>query len=125
MNKQKSIFLAITISVLLSVLYISFFVNDDFIRPYFGDYLVVVLIYAFVRSIFKVKPSMMAMSTLIFSFVVETSQYFHLIELLGLQDNFLAIITMGNSFSFEDLLMYLLGVVSIYIIDEKLISKID
>ncbi|MFT6716635.1 MAG: hypothetical protein ACJA0Q_001279 [Saprospiraceae bacterium] len=125
MNKQKSIFLAIAILVFMSVLYISLYVNDEFIRPYFGDFLVVILVYAAVKSIFQVAPTVMALFTLLLSFFVETTQYFHLIELLGLRDNFLAVIILGKSFSFIDLLMYSWGVASVYFIDDKLISKID
>ena len=125
MNKQKSIFIAITTAALLSALYISMYVNDNFFRPFFGDFLVVVLIYSVIKSILKIKPASLAIGTLLFSFFVEATQYFHLIKLLGLQDEYWAIITMGSSFSFMDLLMYFLGVVFIYVIDLKLISKVN
>jgi len=45
MKFNKKFFL-LTVFLFIVELYIGFFVQDDFIRPYGGDFLVVILIYA-------------------------------------------------------------------------------
>ncbi|MEM9216490.1 MAG: DUF2809 domain-containing protein [Cyanobacteria bacterium P01_F01_bin.150] len=90
--------------------YIAIYVRDDFIRPYMGDFLVVILIYALIRGLFKFSMQSTAVGVLIFSFVVEILQYFNIVELLGLGDSNIARIVIGTTFVWEDLLAYSLGI---------------
>ncbi|MEM0980026.1 MAG: DUF2809 domain-containing protein, partial [Cyanobacteria bacterium P01_H01_bin.58] len=61
--------------------------NDAFIRPYVGDVLVVILIYAIVRAFFKAAILPTAIGVLLFAFVVEILQYFKIVEILGLESS--------------------------------------
>lgn len=90
---------------------IALFVNDRFIRPYAGDFLVVILIYCFVRSFFNVPVNQTAIGVLIFAFVIEGLQYIQLVNILGLQNSKLASVVLGNSFSWMDMITYVLGIV--------------
>jgi len=84
--------------------------HDSIIRPYGGDFLVVILIYCFVKSFVNTPVAGTGLAVLLFSYMVEVSQHFHLVTLLGLQDSKLARILLGTSFSFNDLLAYTLGI---------------
>ena len=106
---RKNYFL-LTIILLFIEICIAVFINDRFIRPYLGDFLVVILIYCFVRSFFNVPVNQTAIGVLIFAFVIEGLQYIQLVNILGLQDSKLAGVVLGNSFSWMDMLTYVLGI---------------
>ena len=118
---NKNYFL-LTILLFLIEVCIALFVHDNFIRPYFGDVLVVILIYCFVKSFLNVSVIKAAIAVLLFAFLVETLQYFAIIEILGLQDNKLARTVIGTSFAWEDILAYIVGIV-IVIVGEKWLRK--
>ena len=80
------------------------------LRAYFGDLLVVILIYTFILSFFEVKNKMLLnIEIFLFACAIEFAQYFNYAELLGLKDNKIAIIILGNSFSWIDILCYAIG----------------
>ena len=112
------LFLAILIFVI--EIYIGMYVKDSFVRPYLGDFLVVILIYCFLKIFWKEKYFKVAIYVLLFSFVVEFLQYFKIVEILGMQENKLASIIIGTSFALEDLLAYFLGIVTVLIVEYSL-----
>ena len=57
--------------------YIAWGTHDAIIRPYGGDFLVVILLYCLVRSCTRWAVAPVALSVLVFSYIVETLQYFH------------------------------------------------
>lgn len=83
--------------------------DDAFIRPFVGDLLVVVLIYCLLRILLVIPCYPLAIGVLVFAISVETGQYFHLAELLGVGHIRLARIIIGSTFDPKDLLAYLLG----------------
>lgn len=87
--------------------------DDAFIRPFVGDLLVVVLIYCLLRTLLEIPCYPLAIGVLVFAISVETGQYFHLAELLGVGHIRLARIIIGSTFDPKDLLAYLLGTVLI------------
>jgi len=91
--------------------------HDMIIRPYGGDFLVVILIYCFVRSFINTAAVPTAIAVLLFAYAVEISQYFHLVNVLGLERSSLAKALLGTSFSFIDLLMYTLGTITILVVE--------
>lgn len=108
----------ITIFVfIIEVLIATTFKNFVFLRSYFGDVLVVVLIYTFIQSFFEVDKIKTIIGVLIFSFAIEFLQYFHFAEVLGFKENKLAIIVLGNSFSWIDILCYTIGCLAIYVVE--------
>ena len=98
---------------------IALFAHDDFIRPTFGDFLVVILIYCGLRTFIRAKYRIMVVTVLLIAYIIEVSQYFHLIVYLGLQHSLLAKWILGSGFSWGDMLAYTLGGVLIWIIESR------
>ena len=115
-------YFVITILLLLLEIAIALYVHDNFIRPYFGDFLVVILLYCFLKSFVKVSVWVAAALVLLFSFAIESAQYLNLVEKLGLQHSKIAKVVLGNSFAWMDLLAYTLGILAV-IIMEKILFK--
>ena len=109
---HKTYFLLAVLLFLIEI-YIALYVRDSIIRPYGGDYLVVILIYCAVKSCCDITVWKATVGTLIFSFAVEIAQYFQIVKLLGLQDSKLANVVIGNSFQWIDLVAYTLGILTV------------
>lgn len=101
---------------------IALFVDDAIIRPYGGDFLVVIMIYCFLKSFIKTKVNYLLLFVLVFAYTIEIGQYFDMVHLLGLENNKLMRIVLGTSFSWGDMIAYTLGVMTCYLF-EKLNSK--
>ena len=123
MLKFRKTYFLLTILLFIIELLIALYVHDDFIRPYIGDVLVVILIYCFLRSFWDAKPMTIAISVLIFAFSVEFLQYLRLVDILGLRENKILSIIIGTSFSVVDLIAYLFGFL-IIIAAEKMSIKL-
>lgn len=115
-------FLAMLIFVV--EVFIAVFINDRFVRPYVGDFLVVILIYCFLKSILNVPVITLAIFVLLFSFTIEVLQYYNLVDLLGLGDSKLARVVLGTSFQWIDLVAYTLGIAVVISIERIRSSKI-
>ncbi|WP_426063611.1 DUF2809 domain-containing protein [Flavobacterium sp. DSP2-3-1] len=115
-------YFALTILLFVMEIAIGLYVHDNFIRPYFGDFLVVILLYCFLKSFVKVSVWVAAALVLLFSFAIESAQYLNLVEKLGLQHSKIAKVVLGNSFAWMDLLAYTLGILAV-IIMEKILFK--
>ena len=83
--------------------------DDAFVRPYFGDLLVVILIYCAIKAFIDSSPIKTAIAVFIFACIIEISQYYHLVQILGWGSSSTATTVMGTFFSFVDILMYGLG----------------
>ena len=101
-------------------IFIAAFVTDGFIRSIFGDFLVVMLIYSFVKTFIDWKPINVALGVLLFAFSVEFLQYINVLEFLNLQNNHLANLILGNTFQSSDLAAYTLGIIVVLIIEYKI-----
>jgi hypothetical protein len=118
-NKTYFLF---TLLLLLTEVYIGCNIHDSIIRPYGGDFLVVILLYCLVKSFINFPVLLTAGWVLTFAYIVEISQYYHLVNLLRLQDFKLAKILLGTSFSFIDMLTYTLGIVLV-IVAENIVKR--
>lgn len=96
---------------------IAVYVQDNFVRPYVGDYLVVMLLYCGVRTFINASPLKIALAVLLFAYCIELLQYFHLVDRLGLAGNRIARTVIGYGFEWPDLLAYTLGVISILLLE--------
>ncbi|TDP61960.1 DUF2809 domain-containing protein [Flavobacterium dankookense] len=105
---NRNYFLSFLLLFVIEVL-IALYVHDDFIRPYFGDFLVVLLLYCFLMGFIKSNKYIIAVIVLIFAFLIEFAQFLNVIKLFGLQNNTLARTVIGTSFSNHDLLIYFLA----------------
>lgn len=103
-------FLTSIIIFLAEVSIATIFKNNVWLRAYFGDVLVVILIYTFILTFLEIKNKMLLnIGIFLFACVIEFAQYFHFAEWLGLKDNKIAMIVLGNSFSWIDILCYAMG----------------
>jgi hypothetical protein len=98
---------------------IAYFLNNGFIRSWLGDFLVVMLMYCFVRTFFKIPVRTTAIAVLIFACVIEVTQYFHLVVQLNLQSSGLARAIMGSSFAWTDFLAYASGILTMLTIENR------
>ena len=99
---------------------IAVFMSNGFIRSSFGDYLVVMLIYCFVKSMFNFKPVKVAIGVLMFAYLIEFLQMFQILKALNLQNQNIVATVLGSTFQMSDLIFYTLGVLTILIVEYKL-----
>jgi hypothetical protein len=104
---------------------IALFVHDTFVRPIGGDFLVVILMYTAVRGLTRFKLYPVLIGVLLFSYLIETLQYFNYVELLGLEQIKIARVVMGTGFSWIDMLAYTAGALFILIIETKINSTLS
>ena len=102
-------YLLLSIILFITEVLIALYVRDAFIRPYFGDVLVVILLYCIVRTFWKLPVLPTIATILLFAYVLETLQYFNLVEHLGLQHSKLARTLIGTDFAWGDMLAYTVG----------------
>jgi hypothetical protein len=102
---------------------IALLVNDSFIRPYLGDVLVVILIYCFLKSFFQLPVLTAALFVLLFSFTIEFLQFLNIVEILHLENSKIARTVLGTSFSWIDLLTYIVGIAIVIIVEKYWFKK--
>ena len=108
--KFRAKYLFVFAGILLTEVWIALFVNDQIIRPFVGDLIVILLMYAFVRVFIEPRNHIvLAVCILVFAYLVEIGQYFELVSRLGLVDSEIAWIVIGTSFDWLDLLAYTIG----------------
>lgn len=111
-----------TVILFITEVLIALFLHDSFVRPYVGDFLVVILIYCFVKNFLNISVIKLAIATLLFAYLVEMLQHFQLVNYLGLQNSQLAKTILGSSFEWSDMLAYTLGIILVVLV-EKYRSK--
>ncbi|HEY4206213.1 MAG TPA: DUF2809 domain-containing protein [Puia sp.] len=109
-------YLSFSLLLLIIEILIAAFLNDRFIRPYGGDFLVVILLYCLLRSFLNTSVPRTALSVLLVSYLVETTQYFRLADLLGIKSRVLRIL-MGSYFTWNDILSYTLGIIFVVLME--------
>ena len=111
------------ILLLLTEISIVIFFKTGFIRHVFGDYLVVLLLYYFLKSFVSISNNKLASITLLIAFTVELIQLTPLLKTIGLENHSLANLILGNTFSVTDLLAYTLGYITIIIFNYSTLCK--
>ena len=123
LHKRSKWYLLVTICLLFTEIAIALFVKDKIIRPYIGDLLVVILIYAFVKIWISNREILVAISVFVFACFIELLQYFHIVEVLGLDDNKVATVIIGSKFNTLDIVMYLIGTIVVILTEKFLKSR--
>ncbi len=119
---SKNYFTTAVVFFLVEV-FIALFIKDKFFRPYFGDFLVVILIYCFLKSFWHRTPLHVGIYVLVFSFAIEVGQYFKLVELLGLGHSQVARTVIGTGFDWGDLIAYTLGILAVFGFEKFVFKK--
>jgi hypothetical protein len=104
-------------------IFIAACLHDDFIRPYVGDFLVVILLYCGVRSFLNTPVLPAGLAVLVFAYFIETLQYFRLADHLHLPYHSLPRILLGDYFTWTDILSYTLGIASVLILERSRNTK--
>ena len=123
MVKFRLFYFIASLILFITEVSIANFFHDGFIRNNFGDFLVVILIYCFIRSFFNFSILSAAIFTLLFSYTVEILQYFKIVEKLGLQNSKILRVIIGTSFEWKDILAYTSGIVVILLIEKLIFNK--
>ncbi len=108
----------LTLLLFVTEVLIAVYVHDSIIRPYGGDFLVVMLMYCAVKTFIKIRPVKAAVLVLLFAYLLELLQYFKIADRLGLPDHHWAKIVIGNGFAWLDLVAYTLGVIVILVVEK-------
>lgn len=116
-------YFGIFIVVFIVEVLIALYVHDSFIRPFFGDVLVVILVYSFVKSFVKLPIRTTAIAVLLFAFLIEFLQYLNIVETLHLEKNKIARTVIGTSFSWMDMVCYVVGIIVVIAVEKCLHKK--
>ncbi len=111
------LYFTFTVILLVVEILIAVYVHDRFIRPYFGDVLVVILVYCFLKTFLNIPVIYAATAALLFSYAIETLQYFDIVTRLGLQDSKYLAVMIGNSFAWEDMVAYTAGIAIVLLVE--------
>ena len=99
---------------------IALYLSDPIIRPYGGDLLATLLVYAALRIIFVGAASLrLALCSFTVGAVIELAQLFQLPTRLGWAQHTVLRIVLGTTFQWGDLVAYALGVSVAWLIDER------
>jgi hypothetical protein len=119
-------YFVIALILFFILVFIAAFVRDRFVRPYFGDYLVVIFLYCLANAFLSISKIRIIIGVLLFAYLIETLQYFHVLKILGWEDVVLARVILGNGFEWWDLVAYTLGAATVLLVesDKDLFGKI-
>ncbi|AMF99616.1 ribosomal maturation YjgA family protein [Vibrio harveyi] len=102
-NGIKSLVCFITLVV------IALYVRDSFIRPTFGDVLVVVWLYYSLASLFSMPVNWLVSLVVLIAFAVELGQLLQVVVWLGIESSSPLAVILGATFDWKDLLAYCIG----------------
>lgn len=108
-NKSRITYIIIFILLFAIEVAIALFVHDDFVRPFIGDVLVVMLVCAFLRMFVPEKIKLMPVYATLFAIIIEILQYFDFVKLLGLENNPVISTALGRTFDIRDIICYAVG----------------
>jgi len=114
----KSVYFLFFSLLLVTEIAIAWYVPDGFIRHYFGDALVVILMYCFILSFLKLPVIPTALGVLLFAYGIEILQYCNLVDKFGLNESGVASIVLGSTFDWMDMLMYTLGIAFTLVVEK-------
>lgn len=102
-------YLIVFIIIFIIEIFIAVFINDTIIRPFIGDVLVVILIYAFIRIFTEKYIKYLPIYIFVFACLIEIGQYFNLLNIFHLENSKLAQIVIGSTFDIKDIICYFIG----------------
>ena len=100
---------------------IAFTLKTGFIRHTFGDYLVVILLYAIIRGCTNMSVWASSLVVLLIAFGIEFLQLTPFLTYFNLQNSYTAKLIFGSTFQFTDLVAYTLGVVTVLLVEKSIL----
>lgn len=119
LNYSLLLFIVVVIEVIIAL-----YVHDNFIRPFFGDFLASIFVYFILRTFLEIQILYGALLSLAISYFVEILQYLDFLSYSGFGDSRLLRIVLGTSFSWMDILAYTLGVAAILAVELGILKSI-
>ncbi len=116
-------YFGVAILIFFIEILIALYVNDSIVRPYFGDVLVVILMYCFLKSFLQLSVLTVSIAVLLFSFTIEFLQYLNIVATLALEKSKIARTVIGTSFSWIDLLTYIIGITIVLGVEKYWLKK--
>ncbi|MBN8575382.1 MAG: DUF2809 domain-containing protein [Cytophagales bacterium] len=123
MLRFNTYYFALAILLFAIEVLIALFAHDNFVRPYLGDVLVVILIYCFIKSFLNLPVFALAVGVLFFAFAIEFLQYVKIVNVLGLEKSELWRIVLGTSFAWLDMLAYVVGIRVVLMVEKYIWQK--
>ena len=111
---RRIFFLLLTLLLFGIEVSIALFVKDNYVRPYVGDMLVVILIYCFIRIFIPRGVKLLPLYVFLFACVIEWMQYLNIVERMSLSENKVASTVIGTSFDWKDIICYAVGCLLIF-----------
>ncbi|WP_299364509.1 DUF2809 domain-containing protein [Winogradskyella sp.] len=108
-------YLTLAHSIFLMELAIAFIIKTGFIRYTFGDYLVVILLYAIFRGCTNLSVRASALVVLFIAYSIELLQLTPFLTYFNLHDSLTAKLIFGSTFQVGDLVAYTLGILTVLI----------
>lgn len=108
-----------TILLFIMEVLIAKYIPTGFIRYSFGDYLVVILLFCFIKSFIEVDSFKLAIYVLAFAFFIEFLQLLNVLTVLNLQQQHLLKLILGSTFQISDLVAYTLGIITVIFFEYK------
>jgi hypothetical protein len=121
MRKRTCLIAAAALFVVLVL--IGMFVRDGVVRPYGGDVLVVIFLYALVRGLTPLGRWLAAGAVFAFACALEMAQAFDLATRLGLMDNAVARTVIGTYPDLLDVAMYAAGLAAALLLDRPVRTR--
>ena len=108
---------ALTTALLAIELAIALLLNDPIVRPYVGDALAVVLVYAGLRAVTRLPVVPATLIAFAIAVAIEFSQYLRLLAAIGLDHNRFARMILGSGFDPKDFVAYASGAVAVLLVE--------
>lgn len=115
--KLKKTYLTIALSLFHIEIAIALFLKTGFIRHTFGDFLVVILLYAIFRGLTDLSVRASSLVVLLIAYGIEFLQLTTFLAYFNLQDSYTAKLIFGSTFQVTDLVAYTLGITTTFLIE--------
>ena len=117
MKFNKKYFISFIILFIVELLIAKY--ATGFLRHSIGDVLAVIFLYCLIKSFIKIPVINTAILVLIIAFTIEFLQLSNLQNMYPKEAEYYLKLTLGTSFSFGDLIAYLVGTIIILLIEKK------
>jgi hypothetical protein len=99
---------------------IALYIKQGFIRAIFGDFLVVIMLYFFIKSFVRIKSIYIAITVLFIAYFVEFLQFIDILSIVNYKENAVINLILGTTFSIQDIIAYTLGVATVIFLENRL-----
>lgn len=122
--KKRVVYFSLSILCFIAcILIVKLFNDNQVIRGFIGDIIVILLIYFLIKSFHDFHAIKLAVFTLVIAYITEFLQYLELATFFGLEHNTMVRLILGSVFDPYDLMAYTIGAILVYIIDTKILRK--